>query len=207
MSTLQDRIEEIQRETGWNDTKLGKAAGVSRSAVSLWRGNSRTPITSIKMETALNLEKATGYAARWIATGEGPKRIEAIPQKDRHPYRGEFRPSSVQAFNMPVFLTSGDLMTPGLEVPPLFMCDLPDDALAPTHPRGTRFIFRAGAPSRFGCVVLVEDATGARHLRIHAQGIAGTWQARATHPAYASLESARDGLKIVASEWAVITGD
>lgn len=206
MSTLQDRIEEIQRETGWNDTRMGKAAGVSRSAVSLWRGNSRTPITTIKMETALNLERATGYAARWIATGEGPKRLAAIPQKDHHPFTGSLRPSSVQSFTMPALLTTDALMTAG-EVPDLFMADLPDDALAPTHPRGTRFIFKAGPASRFGSVVLVEDSSGGRHLRIYAQGIGGAWEARAVHPAYASLESARDGLRVVASEWAVITGD
>lgn len=74
MSALKDRIEELQRITGWNDTQTAKAAGVSRSAVAQWAGKGSKIIHAISdVEVALNLERETGLSALWIAKGNGPK--------------------------------------------------------------------------------------------------------------------------------------
>lgn len=74
MSALKDRIEELQKKTGWNDTQMARAAGVSRSAVAQWAGKGSKIIHAITdVEVALNLERETGYSALWIAKGLGPK--------------------------------------------------------------------------------------------------------------------------------------
>lgn len=60
-------------------TQIAKAARVSSSAVSQWLGKGSKDIQSIGTTAAVNLEAETGYCARWIAKGEGPKtRPEAV---------------------------------------------------------------------------------------------------------------------------------
>lgn len=74
MSTLKDRIEEIQTTLGWSNQKTADIAGVSRSAVAQWKGQGSKIIHSIsRVDVAENLAKASGFNARWIALGEGPK--------------------------------------------------------------------------------------------------------------------------------------
>lgn len=74
MSELKDRIEEVKASQNWNDTQMANAAGVSRSAVAQWAGKGSKIIRTIgDVEVALNLERATGYSALWIAKGTGPK--------------------------------------------------------------------------------------------------------------------------------------
>lgn len=76
MSTLKERIEEIQTMKGWDDSATANVAGVSRSAVAQWRGQGSKIIHSIgNMQAAENLERETGFRALWIAKGEGPKQI------------------------------------------------------------------------------------------------------------------------------------
>lgn len=87
MSALKDRIEELQSRTGWNDTQMAKAAGVSRSAVAQWAGKGSKLIKEIAdVEVALNLEKETGYSALWIAKGIGPRMAEQRMSSEFWPF-------------------------------------------------------------------------------------------------------------------------
>jgi len=70
MSTLQDRIAEIMAATGKQVGEIADITGVTSSAVTQWKDG---PTKSIKTGPATKLEEATGYSARWIATGEGAK--------------------------------------------------------------------------------------------------------------------------------------
>ena len=77
MSELKERIEEVKASMNWNDTQMANAAGVSRSAVSQWAGKGSKIIHTIgDVEVALNLERATGYSALWIAKGVGHKKMK-----------------------------------------------------------------------------------------------------------------------------------
>lgn len=87
MSALKERIEELQAKTGWNDTQMAKAAGVSRSAVAQWAGKGSKLIHAITdVEVALNLERETGYSALWIAKGVGPKHAAQRVSADFWPF-------------------------------------------------------------------------------------------------------------------------
>lgn len=71
METLRDRLVEIMDAIG-NDAELARKAGVSRASVSDWRAGN---IRSLKALTALNIQEKTGYSARWLILGIGPKKF------------------------------------------------------------------------------------------------------------------------------------
>ena len=88
MSALKERIEEVQAKTGWNDTQMAKAAGVSRSAVAQWAGKGSKIIHAITdVEVALKLERETGYSALWIAKGIGPKQAKQRAAAEFWPFQ------------------------------------------------------------------------------------------------------------------------
>lgn len=83
MTTLATRIEEII-SSGFTQTELGRAAGVSKGTPTQWRNGN---INSIKLEYAQGIEALTGFNANWIVTGRGPKKRS----DDGHQYTGPER--------------------------------------------------------------------------------------------------------------------
>lgn len=82
MSTLKDRLLELMTTMGWEYPDLVAASGMSRSVVSQWLGRGSKTIHSIgRMEAAERLEAASGFAALWLATGQGPKKAKAVPSE------------------------------------------------------------------------------------------------------------------------------
>jgi hypothetical protein len=76
MSTLEERMGEFIRETGWTVTQIAATAKVSPSAVSQWLGKGTKTIHAIgNIEAAINLERESGYSALWLAKGKGPKKV------------------------------------------------------------------------------------------------------------------------------------
>lgn len=77
METLQTRIELVIQAAGWEtNSEIAKIAGVSRSAVAQWRGQSSKEIKSIALAPALRLQEASGFSAEWISRGEGPRMLK-----------------------------------------------------------------------------------------------------------------------------------
>ena len=69
MSTLQDRVEEAIA-AGFKPGQLAKATGKTSSAVSQWRSGETK---SLSIDSALGLERLTGWRAEWWATGKPPR--------------------------------------------------------------------------------------------------------------------------------------
>lgn len=89
------------------------------------------------------------------------------------------------------------------ELPQRFRCEVPDDALWSSTEggtaKGTPVVFaRTDMHPAPGVGILVEDLKGRRFVRIYRQGPAGQWLAAARNGNYLSLESERDGLKLLA---------
>lgn len=84
------------------------------------------------------------------------------------------------------------------ELPERFVVETPDDALAPNLPRGTAVVFERAGAAQPGECVLVQDSRGQRYMRRYVQGIGGAFTAQALHDAYVTLDSARDGLRVLA---------
>lgn len=186
MSTLQDRVE-IAIAEGFRPSHLAKAAGVSSGAVSQWRSGETM---ALKLESAIGLAALTGWSVEWWSAGVGP-RVRQAPAP-----AGVAHAMSHDAYSMPTQLTWDALMKTDA-LPQQFIVAMPDDALSPNVPKGTRLIFDCGTTASPGMGVLVKDAGGRRHIRRYAQGVGDSWLAQAVNPAYATLESVRDSLAIL----------
>lgn len=84
------------------------------------------------------------------------------------------------------------------QLPPEFETALPDNAMAPDAPKGTRVIFIAGTLAEPGDWVLLKDAGGALYCREFRQARPGHWEAHAKNPGFLPLHSDRDGLQVIA---------
>lgn len=69
--SLKERLIEVA-DTLRNDAELARIALVSRSAVSQWRHGD---VKELKALSALNIQERTGFSARWLVLGKGPKRL------------------------------------------------------------------------------------------------------------------------------------
>lgn len=70
MSTLAERIREIMDATRLDTAQIAKICGCSYQAVKKWENGATV---SIDGEHLIALAEATGYEAKWIITGVGPK--------------------------------------------------------------------------------------------------------------------------------------
>lgn len=71
--SIPDRLDRIKLELGIKeDVELAKQAGASKSMVNQWFTGG---IKSISAIYAYELEKNTGFSARWIQLGDGPARL------------------------------------------------------------------------------------------------------------------------------------
>ena len=87
-----------------------------------------------------------------------------------------------------------------------FYAEIPDDAMAPRVRAGNECFFRTGLTPRPGAGVLVKDAAGAVHFREYREAAGGAWEAHATNPAYRTLHSQADGLRVIAVLRGVMRG-
>lgn len=70
MSTLAERIKEIMEATGLTTQQLADVCECTYQAVKKWETGAST---SIGGEHLIALAEKTGYEAKWIITGKGPK--------------------------------------------------------------------------------------------------------------------------------------
>lgn len=87
-----------------------------------------------------------------------------------------------------------------------FSAAIPDDAMAPRVRAGTECFFKTGIPARPGAGVLVRDSGGHVYLREYREAAGGAWEAHATNPAYRTLHSQADGLRVIAVLRGVMRG-
>lgn len=200
MSTLQQRVEEAVA-VGFQLADLARAAGVDHAAVSHWH-KGRTK--SLRAKSALGLAEYTGRSAAWWAQG---KTAGAGDWKHpQHAPTGRPAPGVAQNLSDPQPddeppKHTWEFVLSAVTLPPRFRLAVPDDALAPSTPRGTVLIFEPAAPPVFGHGVLVEDAAGQRYVRKYAQGPGGRWLAVANNPAYLTIDSASGARVLAAVTW------
>lgn len=110
-------------------------------------------------------------------------------------------PMSLTEIQAPLSITWESVLKP-TKLPAQFVCAVPDDALGQDTPKGTRYIFAAGAAPSPGVAIIVEDRAGYRYLRRYVQGAGDQWFAAARNDDYATLRSDTDGLTILAvAQW------
>lgn len=70
MSTKGERIKEARLAVDLKQPELARLVGVTKQAVSHWE-TGRTK--DIRNATFAKIAEVTGYSARWLATGKGPR--------------------------------------------------------------------------------------------------------------------------------------
>lgn len=75
LMTPADRLKSIMEEMSINYRELGDLAGVTRQAARSWCEGATK---DLRMENLFTIQDKTGYSARWIATGRGPKKTYQI---------------------------------------------------------------------------------------------------------------------------------
>jgi hypothetical protein len=91
----------------------------------------------------------------------------------------------------------GDIMQ-RVHLPRLFWAALPDDSMTPRAPAGKMICFDSSMAPKPGDGVLVADSSSGVYFRVYRAGAGGRWTAHAINPAFADLDSERDGLRVLA---------
>lgn len=71
---MHNRIKEARESAKLSKSELARAMGLSRASISAWETGQ---VKNLKNEHLFNLSRITGFSARWIATGKGPKERDA----------------------------------------------------------------------------------------------------------------------------------
>lgn len=181
--------------------RLAERMGVSFQAVAKVRDGG-----SFGSRNNIKAAKMFGLNPEWLATGKGKKFATDDQKSPSAPAQGSTIPTYfggassplVQSpFTLPVTLTWEQVMQ-SQELPERFIVESPDDALSPRLPRGTAVVFERASTAQPGECVLVRDKRGATHMRRYVQGVGPGFTAQALNDAYASLDSERDGLVVLA---------
>ena len=116
MNEVADRIRLIRKTLNLTQQELGKAAGVTKSAVSQWERGSTAP----ERNALLALLRAYGISPDWVITGQGPMRPELSEAlaAGRAGITGTVRPDAVRSLQPPDLKTLMESLSEELERAP-----------------------------------------------------------------------------------------
>lgn len=176
-------IKERRLALRMSEQALADAVGVTRGAVQQWeREDGTAPKRAIRKKVA----DALGLTVYDLAAAESQ-----APS-----FLGVAQSMSLHSYTMPPLLQWGEIKVG--QLPELFRCEMPDDALRGSTSKGTVLLCSTSAQPVFGKGVVVADKAGVLYVRRYAQGRAGEWIAEADGAGFKSLHP-EDGVKVVAS--------
>lgn len=153
----------------------------SPQAVSEWRRTGRMDKAWIPVVEQL-LGASLGFSATTLSTGVAQYASLKAETVD-----------GIRPFDWELLVNTKDL-------PTLFSVAMNDDSMAPRVRAGDKLVFNTSIANnpRPGDGVLVKDMADEVYFRLFRSGRQGHWEAHAMNPAYAALDSERDGLRILA---------
>lgn len=200
-SSYWSRLKPEMDAHGFTISQLAERLQISFQAVAKVRDGGAFGSTN-----NIKAAKLFGLNPEWLATGRGPRaarehsrpadlQLAPAPQHSLDP-SGLAHALSPQPFTLPPSLSWEQVMQ-SQELPESFVIDVPDEALSPKLPAGTKIVMERAARASPGECVMVQDKRGARYLRRYVQTPDG-FEAQALGDAFASLHSERDGLQVLA---------
>ena len=159
---------------------------------SYWSDLMRGPGKSFGEKTARNIEEKLGLPRLWLDADHTPLNEGGDTRPNPDVLEG-----ALVGLPLPCTLSWESLMRDSEIHAAEFRTHAPDDSMAPRLRAGQVVTFDRTLIARPGDGVLVRDKTGAMHIRQYRQA-PGRWEAQATNEAYATLDSERDGLQVVA---------
>lgn len=208
VETLAQRLKLARQRRALTQGELASAADAKQPDISkIERGEILQPTSIARLAHALRVD------ARWLELGDGPEpdwtpeqhTIGGAQSGGRPPSLAHQMSQQQESIDPPTITWESVLSSQELRHK-RFKLAMPDDALSPDTPAGTMLIFSAEKTPRVGDGVLVSALDGQRYIRMYAEGPGGTWEARARHEGYLSLNSARDGLQLLATVEARVDG-
>lgn len=175
-------------------TELADRLGESPQTINNWKKR------GVSQSGALKAETAFGCSPRYVLDGTGA----AFAHHD-YAQTPVAQPMSLDGAETVPSLKWEQLMSEDQKgaLPQIFRVGVPDSSMAPRVNPGAMVVLNTREAPRPGDGVLVRDKTGQVHLREFRAGRPGIWEAHAVNPAYAALESERDGLTVLAVLMAV----
>ncbi|WP_341973170.1 LexA family transcriptional regulator [Roseateles sp. PN1] len=200
IETLAQRLAFARAQAGMTQGKLAELAGMRQPDISKIEKGLILQTTGIaRLAAALNV------SAAWLELGQ-EENGEPSPKAQMTPLTPgvEAHAMSQIRFETVPSLLWEQLMS---EDPKgTFSIAVPDDAMAPRVRAGTECLFKTDLSARPGAGVLVRDSSGAVYLREYREAPGGAWEAHAANPAYRTLHSVADGLRVIAVLRAVMRG-
>jgi hypothetical protein len=160
---------------------LGRRLNASPQVLTNWKKR------GISREAAEKAEELFGCSRKWLLTGMGSSALA-------HPV--SLATVTIDPQDDSARVEWGSMSHAAL--PETFRTEVPDDAMADRVKKGHIVRFARSHQPRPGDGVLVEDSTGAWYFRLYSPGAQGRFSAVALNPAYQTLDSERDGLKVLA---------
>lgn len=204
VSTFADRLKQAREAAGFkSQAALAKAMGISPGSIGNWETGIRQQPRDL-----LPLARALGVSPYWLS-GEKEESAEDVQRRPMFsrspPSEGAIaHPMSQMGFETVPSITWEQLMS--ADPKGTFSALIPDDAMAPRVRAGTECFFKTDIPARPGAGVLVRDSSGAVYLREYREAAGGAWEAHAANPAYRTLHSQADGLRVLAVLRGVMRG-
>lgn len=160
---------------------LGRRLEVTSQVLTNWKSR------GISREGAEKAEEVFGCAYKWVLLGIEPVTVaRAVSQSS----------ITIASQDDSPRVKWGAMKRDDL--PDVFLVEVPDDAMSDRVRKGNTIKCATDQAPRPGDGVLVSDSTGAWFFRLYSPGAQGRFAAVALNPAYQSLDSERDGLKVVA---------
>jgi len=196
MSTLAKRLKAaLARSPGVTQADLARVCKIKSASVSNWATGKTA---SLKIETARRAAGLLRCDPFWLATGAGsPNWLnEQHAAEGVASYSVAHDLSQAKSIVLPLQLEWDTIMQGSL--PDQFVLPLRDTALQPKFASATRIIFAAAREPQPGDVVLLRDKSGDLYIREYHLVRTGHWRAAAVNPAFQPLDSAADGLQVLA---------
>lgn len=201
-------IDQIYRErlallAKQHGTKAALAARLEKnpSQISQWINASKDSRTGVPRamdrKTAREIEQKLGLPDGWM---DQPISDPQAPVSDDTDKPSIAQPMSHLRYETVSSITWEQLVSEDRKgaLPQSFRVGMPDNSMTPRVPQGAMLVMSTTERPQPGDGVLIKDKAGSLYFRQYRETRPGSWEAYAFNQAYGVLESARDGLEVLA---------
>lgn len=196
--SIHSEIKRLRQAKGWSQQKLadevsrmeGAAKPLAWQTVQMWEKEDAEGGTAPKRMRLANVATLLGTTVEALMSGD---------RQSGDTTSGVAHSVSLETIETVPTMTWEQIgMMERGAYPASFRIQVNDSSMEPRVRSGAWVIFDSRLKPKPGDGVLVRDSAGTVHFRSYKAGRPGVWEAHAENPDYSALESARDGLEVIA---------